>query len=231
MQTRPWLSEKVDQVKSIRVHTAIFWTALLFTQASIVGIYLLVSGDRVTNIRYLILYPFLWINLSIWVFLYIRPNWRGLRPGALAGAIAIVYFGVLVIIPSLLDPPAVDTTGFNLRIRWLIPGWGPFIGADMGPISVGVTAFQAVGYAALAYLVSLNLMGLRRGSFAGLLGVVTCVGCTVPVIVPILGGLGGLGSALAAATTGWYLDLGTLVFILAVGLLYRSLPRHTHASG
>ncbi|WP_423751870.1 DUF7546 family protein [Salinirarus marinus] len=48
----------------------------------------------------------------------------------------------------------------------------------------------------------------------------TCVGCTVPVFVPLVGLLGGPAASLTTTAYEWSYDLGTLFFILTLGLLY-----------
>ncbi len=215
---RSWLA---DRIKAVRIRTLVFWSTLLFLEASIVLLYLFVSNDRILILRYSVLYPMLWINVAIAVFMYATPSEVPRGRKVLAFGVGIGYFLLLLIIPGRIALTGAFDGVIETQLRWLIPGWGPVLSLDGGVFQATFVPYETIGYAALAYLVSLNVRRFSRGSFAGLLGVVTCVGCTVPVIVPLLGVLGGTGSALATVATSWFYDIGTMVFLIAIALLYR----------
>lgn len=215
---RSWLAERI---KSVRIRTLVFWSTLLFLEASIVLLYLFVSDDRILILRYSVLYPMLWINVALAVFLYATPGDVPRRRKVLAYGIGVAYFFILLIIPGRIALTGAFDGDLETQLRWLIPGWGPVLSVDGWGFQALFVPYETFGYAALAYLVSLNVRRFSRGSFAGLLGVVTCVGCTVPVIVPLLGALGGTTSALATVATSWFYDIGTIVYLIAIVLLYR----------
>jgi hypothetical protein len=65
-------------------------------------------------------------------------------------------------------------------------------------------------------LVYVRVLDATRAVFSGALGLVSCVGCTVSVLLPLLGATTLFGSAL----TGLAWDLSTAVYLLTVALLY-----------
>jgi len=71
------------------------------------------------------------------------------------------------------------------------PGWGPLVAFTSPWLRLYLVPFEVLGYASLAYLVYANVLDLTRSTFSGALGLVTCVGCTVPVLTPLVGVLGG----------------------------------------
>lgn len=215
----------VDRLKHTPVHVAVFWTTLMFIQAALVLLYLQLTGTRILSLRYAVFYPFLWINVSIWVLWRARPQLVSRTRAIIAIAVGLGYFMVLVLIPELIGSSAGGDGTLGLDIHWLLPGWGPLFIADLGPFRPTLPAYQATGYLALSYLVAINVLRFNRGSLAGVLGVITCVGCVAPVLVTILGAFGGIGATLASVTTTWFLDIGTAVFLIAVALLYRSAHR------
>jgi len=77
--------------------------------------------------------------------------------------------------------------------------------------------FEVLGYASLAYLVYANVLDLTRSTFSGALGLVTCVGCTVPVLTPLVGVLGGPAAGLTTTAYAWSYDIGTIIFLLRSG--------------
>ena len=64
------------------------------------------------------------------------------------------------------------------------------------------------------------MLEVARGTLSGVLGLVTCVGCTVPVLAPLVGLLGGPATGLATTAYRFSYDLGTLVFLVTLWLLY-----------
>lgn len=75
---------------------------------------------------------------------------------------------------------------------------------------------------ALAYA---NVLQLTRGTLSSIFGLVTCVGCTVPVVAPLVGLLAGPSTSLATTAYRWSYDVGTAVFVITVWLLYASHRR------
>ncbi|MFC7080732.1 DUF7546 family protein [Halorussus caseinilyticus] len=79
--------------------------------------------------------------------------------------------------------------------------------------------YKLVGYVALAYLVYDTVLDTAGSAVSGVLGLVSCVSCTWPVIATLAAGVTGSGTAVAAAASEWSYTLGTVAFLLTVGLL------------
>ncbi len=210
----------IERLRAIRPRTIVFWTVVLAIQINLILIYLLVSDDHVTNLRYPIVYPLIWINTAIWVGMYARPVTVSRRLRVVTGAIGLGYFIILLVIPGRIALDGDVSALFELSYRWNIPGWGPIISLELSGLRATFVPYETIGYIAIAYLVTANLRRISRASLAGALGLVTCVGCTVPVLVPILGALGGTGTAVATVASNWFYDIGTVVFLFAIAILY-----------
>ncbi|MFB6199122.1 MAG: hypothetical protein ABEI52_12800, partial [Halobacteriaceae archaeon] len=165
----------------------------------VVGYFVLTKSEPSSQIRYL-LYPFVWINVGLWAVLRTTPNAENRLHAIIAGGIAIGYFLLVMWIPGQirlgsLSPSHLGVGLHHLRITWYSPGWGPIIAYD-GIVRLYLVPFEVIGYGSLAYLVYANLLNVTRGVLSGALGLVTCVGCTVPVLAPLVGLLGGPASSL-----------------------------------
>jgi len=90
------------------------------------------------------------------------------------------------------------------------PGWGPLVAFTSPWLRLYLVPFEVLGYASLAYLVYANVLDLTRSTFSGALGLVTCVGCTVPVLTPLVGVLGGPAAGLTTTAYAWSYDIGTI---------------------
>jgi len=100
------------------------------------------------------------------------------------------------------------------------PGWGPLVAFTSPWLRLYLVPFEVLGYASLAYLVYANVLDLTRSTFSGALGLVTCVGCTVPVLRRHSSAFSvGLPPALTTTAYAWSYDIGTIIFLLTVGLL------------
>lgn len=110
-------------------------------------------------------------------------------------------------------------TPTDLRIAMHAPGWGPILAFTSPWLRLYLVPFEVLGYASLAYLMYANVLELTRRTFSGVLGLVTCVGCTVPVLTPLVGILGGPAASLTSTAYAWSNDIGTMIFLLTVGLL------------
>lgn len=199
------------------------WTTLLAFEATLVGTYLLASGARITRPEILVV-PFVWINLALWVFARVRP---APTPGGrrVAAAIGLGYFVLLAVVSGVVSPGGGTAVGTRLALSTIPPGWAPALFVDGAAIDVAVIPYQVVGYAALAYLVYVVAREASGALAGGLVGLFSCVSCTFPVVAGLLGGFTG-GSALAAAASVHAYVLSTAVFVLTVGLLaWRPDPR------
>lgn len=201
------------------------WLALfVFEGLLLVGYFELTLTKPTGELRYLI-YPFIWINAAVWAVLNTEPNpgsW-GHRVGA--AAVGLTYLLVLLYIPGNIG---LGSAGLpvDLRIEMYAPGWGPLIAFTSPWLRAFLVPFEVIGYAALAYLMYANTLELTRGALSGALGLVTCVGCTVPLVAPVVGVLGGPAASLTTTAYAWSYDIGTAIFVVTVYLLYWSHRRY-----
>lgn len=171
--------------------------------------YLAATEAIVTEPRYL-LYPIVWIAVAAGVLAYVadgRPDWHPLA------AFGVVCY--LLVLSAANGALALGGTGTGMWIEWLPPGWGPMLRYDGTLVSVVVVPFETVGHLALGALVYVLFSRATGAAGVGALGLVTCVGCTWPVLAGVAGG-GGL-SVLGAIGSSY--DLSTAFFVLTVGLL------------
>ncbi|QLD86113.1 hypothetical protein HWV23_10370 [Natronomonas halophila] len=194
---------------------------LLAVELLAVALYLRVTNTGVLAPRYT-LYPFVWINVGVWVLLRRPAVAAARRRRLLAGAVAVAYFLLLAVAGGLLGGGGMSMPA---RIAWLSPGWGPALLYTGDWVSLTVIPFEVVGYAVLATLVYTVVLAGARSALAGLLGVATCVGCLWPFGAALLAVLGGVGSPLATAVPGVAYDLSTALFLLTVGMLYWAAGR------
>jgi len=205
--------------------TRLLWPGVVLVEASLVVAYFAVTTAEPATGRYLV-YPFVWINAGLWAVDRTTPAPGSRRHRWLAAGLAAGYFLLVMWIPGQIRLGTVrpDHLGFglqHLRVAWQAPGWGPVLAYD-GVLRLYLVPFEVVGYAALAYLVYATLLDATRGALSGALGLATCVGCTVPVVAPLAGLLGGPATGLATTAYAWSYDIGTILFLLTLGLLYRS---------
>ena len=168
------------------------------------GLYWLVSSAQLTGasgLRYWV-YPFVWINVGVWAVLRTDPAPTGRRQRRIAAAVAVGYFVVLGYFGGLfgLATPAVLYNG--------------------SVVAVTLLPFKTIGYAALAYLVYATVIDAGGSAVTGLLGLLSCVSCTWPILASVVTGVAGTGTALAGAVYAQSYGLSTLVFVVTVGLLY-----------
>jgi hypothetical protein len=192
--------------------------ALCAIELAVLAAYLATMPVSVTKPRY-VLYPFVWLNASVLAVWRVRSRTASevsARRRAGAAAVGAGYFLVLAWVGGVLAwNPMVD----GVTVYWrLPPGWGPMAMAGVGPLRLAVTPYRVVGYLALAYLVSATVLDTGSGVAGGLVGLFSCVSCTLPLLATLVSGLAGGALAFGAASA-WSLDLSTAVFLLAVALL------------
>ena len=194
-----------------------WWCLVVAGEVALVTAYLATTGTVVTEPRYVV-YPFVWINVGVWAMRRVDvPSVDG-RHRAIATAVAGAYLlllswtgGILLLgVSGPLPGGAVSS------IHWNVPGWGPTVVYGTPRLRLSVIPFKLVGYVAMTYLVYVRLLDATRAVLSGVLGLVSCVGCTFSILLPLLGATTLFGSTL----TGLSWDLSTLVFVLTVALLY-----------
>ncbi|WP_132057653.1 DUF7546 family protein [Halorussus amylolyticus] len=196
----------------------LLWAGLLVNTELVVTIaYLLLADVQVDEFRYLV-YPFVWLNVSVWALVRTNPVARSTRARYLGGALAVGYFLVLAYAGGIVGFGSHHALGW--RVAWLPPGWGPALTYAGETVTLALMPYNLVGYAALAYLVYATVLDAAGSAISGALGLLSCVSCTWPVLATVFTGVAGAGSAVATAANEWSYALGTVVFVLTVGLLY-----------
>jgi hypothetical protein len=176
------------------------------------------------------LYPVVWITVTAWIALRVRPAPGSASP--LAGLGSAAYLAVVLAISGTVTPSqtAADeivptlsvlpmwiighASSTGLVVEWLAPGWGPYVAYRGTLLTVRIVPFQLIGYLGLAYLVFVALTRASRSALFGAGGLVTCVGCVWPALTALSAALGGGG--LLASANQWSYDLSTLVFLATV---------------
>jgi hypothetical protein len=207
----------------------LWWLALLVAVEA-VGLagYFVLTGTTVQAVRY-VLYPFVWINVGVLAVVHVTPRATGRRTRLAAAVVAAGYFLVLGLLSGLVS---VDTAallgtyghghthahvhGFQLTMT--TPGWGPRVGYAGSVLTVNVVPFRVIGYLALAYLVYDALLDVAGAALSGLLGLGTCLSCTLPIAGSFAAGLAG-GTGVATALSTLSVDVSTAVFVASVALL------------
>jgi hypothetical protein len=198
--------------------------AVLTAEVVVLGLHLADSSASYTN-PFVVVYPFLWVNAAVvgaW-FADVpeavgRRRWSAL---AVAGGYLLVlaYFGG-VVAPgyALVGGADLASPGWYVSTG-LPPGYGPAAVYEHALATVVLVPYKLVGYVTLAYLVYGTVVDAARTGVAGLLGLLSCVSCSWPVLAALVSGVAGSGSALAAATTDQSIGLSTAVFVVTVALL------------
>lgn len=165
-------------------------------------------------------YPLVWVTVGAWaLFRTSPPPPTDRRTRRLATVFAVGYFLVLAYAGGLFGLSANDATGATLQVFELPPGWNPAFLYTGDALRVALVPYTAFGYAVLSYLVYATAIEARGAVAGGLLGLFSCVSCTLPVVASVLGGIVGGGGALSAAAAATNYADGTAVFVVTVLLL------------
>lgn len=195
------------------------WAALLNAELLLIAVYLLWTGVVPTRPLYY-LYPFVWINAALWALWTVERPTGTDRRRALAAALAAGYFVVLAYFGGLF---AVGSGGYagglSVVLASFPPGWSPAVLYNGTNLTLVALPFKVFGYLTLAYLVYATVLDAAGGAAAGVLGLFSCVSCTLPLIAGALSGFVGGSAALVSAAYGQSYGLSTAVFVLTVVLL------------
>lgn len=198
------------------VATAVVATVALLTA---IATYLRLTDAVITTGRSLS-YPVVWIVTSltaaVWIGLTVRGRPRRWRGVAIGG-------GYTLVVAWLTGLLGATTGGFPLRVHAAPPGWGPIILYDSGLLRLSIVPFKLIAYLALGYVIY-ALVAAHRGSIrAAAVGVFSCVSCTGPLLVAIIGAVGGTQATTAVATAGY--DIATAALVATFGLLVAVVAR------
>jgi hypothetical protein len=207
------------------------WWFVLLLVVEAVGVvgYLALTNTTVQSVRY-VLYPFVWINVGIVAVVAVTPRPTSRRARLVASGLAVGYFAGLALLAGLVsvDTAALLGTGHDhshahvhgLQVVMTTPGWGPRVGYAGDVLTVNLVPFRVIGYLALAYLVYAALVDLAGAALSGLLGLGSCLSCTLPIVGSLGVGLVG-GTGAAATLASFSVDVSTAVFVGSVLLLTR----------
>ena len=165
-------------------------------------------------------YPFVWINVGLWAVVRTWPVDAAVSPRnrRLVALLAVAYLGVLAYAGGLVGP-AHGGESFRIAYENIPPGWSPTVLYTGFGVSLTLIPYKMVGYLALAYLVYATVLDATGSAVSGVLGLLSCVSCSWPVLATVVSGVAG-GTAFASAVYWWSYDLSTAVFLVTVGLLY-----------
>lgn len=193
---------------------------VVVVELCLLGLYFAATPAEVTKLRYT-LYPFVWINVSIWVVRKAAPPPASRRHELLATTVAAAYFLVICWLAGLIGITLAGnpTELLGVTVGYGSPGWERV--RLVTPVAhLTLIPFRVVGYLALSYLVYVTILEATVAAVSGTLGFVACLSCGVPVVTSLATGLFGVSASLTGALYTHAVDISTAVFLLAVGLLY-----------
>lgn len=179
-------------------------------------VYAVVTDRPVTSLW---AYPVVWITVGAWALFRTSPAPTDRRTRYLAATVAGGYFLLLSFVGGLFGPAPGVATGLTVQVASLPPGWNPAVFYAGEVVQFAVVPYMAFGYAVLSYLVYATAVEARHAVAGGLLGLFSCVSCTLPVVASVLGGFVGGAGALTAAASSLTYGAGTVVFVVTVLLL------------
>lgn len=200
----------------------LLWGALVVNAELLVTLayYAVTSVPGTLQYALLTLYPWVWLNASLWVYVRVRAPAAPARRRVLAGALAGGYFLVLLYFGGVLLPGIGErATGLRLVGLTLPPGFSPALLYSGRAVVLNLVPFKLVGYLTLAYLIYTTVLDVSGSAIAGVVGLFSCVSCSLPVIAAIVSGIAGSGTAVVTAATGQSYGLSTVVFLFTVALL------------
>ena len=199
----------------------LLWGALVLnTEILLIFAYAALGSQDLLSLRGLRLwiYPFVWINASIWALVRTDPGSASTRHRRIAAVLAVGYFGILAYTGGLVGPAHGPVT---YRISWVLPpGWSPAVIFNGGGLGLTLIPYKLLGYLTLAYLVYATILDAAGSAVTGVLGLLSCVSCSWPVLASIATGVVGSGSGIAAAVSDGSYGISTVVFVVTVALLW-----------
>lgn len=212
------LFERLERRFTFRSALAAFF--LLNLEVALLATFVLVGTQEVYD-WFPMLFPFVWINVAIAAVAWTHVGPATRRQRAVAVVIAGAYLAVLAYVGGWIGVgnPALPTN-VEFALDRLPPGWAPALLANTPTLRVSIVFYELVGYLALAYLVYATVIDAAGSAVGGVLGLLSCVSCTWPVIGSVLTSVFGGGTAIATIAFDWTYLLSTAIFVVTVALLY-----------
>ncbi|MFB6091771.1 MAG: hypothetical protein ABEK02_02040 [Haloquadratum sp.] len=181
--------------------------------------YLVAADITLTQPRYTV-YGLLWVLVGVLAVWKTAPVSADARTRRRAAAVATLYAVALAVAGGVVVDAASAGGGFGVRVAMLAPGWGPAPVVSTPWVLLVLMPARVVGYLALAYLVYATVIDAAGAAVSGVVGLLSCVSCSWPILASLLSGVLGGSSALVAATFDFSYDVSTVVFLVTVALLY-----------
>lgn len=176
------------------------------------------TTDAILTDPLVLLYPFIWINASVWALLETQRPVGSTRKRLAAGGLAVGYFLVLGYFGGLYG---TGTTALSLQLNWAPPpGYAPALLFENEAVKLVLEPYKFVGYLTLTYFVYATVLDAAAGVVGGIVGLFSCISCSWPIIGTVATSIFGSGSAVTAFALSQSYGIGTVVFITALGLLY-----------
>ena len=199
--------------------TALSAIAVLQLEILLVLGYVIIRDVRITE-PLILVYPFLWINVSLWALLTTTTDSSSRRYRYLATAVGIGYFLILAYFGGLLGF-GTGARMIPLHIDWTLPpGYSPVLLYQDSLLRLVIEPYKLVGYLTLAYLVYTTVLDTAGSTVSGVVGLFSCVSCSWPILATAATSLFGSSSAVASFALDQTYGLSTLAFFSAIALLY-----------
>ena len=215
------LDERLRRLRPGRP-AALGLAVLVAVEASLAALYVaspVVDGvAEPLTFGWVLLQPFVWINVGLLAVLTTRPPSTDSRRRYLGVALAAGYFLLLAYFGGLLG----SGMGSGVAgVTWTLPpGYSPRIFYDGAALRLVLEPYKVAGYLALAYLVYVTVLDAAGAALSGVVGLFSCVSCTWPILGTVAASVFGGSSAVASAAMEGAYPLSTLVFLSAVALLW-----------
>jgi hypothetical protein len=217
----------IDVVRPLRrygpTRTTLLYGAVV-VNAEILWLLAYVLATGVVPNEPLYYYPFVWLNVGLWAIWRTRPAKTTPGRRRIAIVVAAGYFLVLAYVGGLFGAAAVPAgtspAGARLATLSIPPGYSPALLYQGEFLRAAVIPYKLVGYLALAYLVYATAIDAAGAALSGVLGLLSCVSCTWPILATIASGLAGGSTALVGTVYSQSYGLSTIVFVVTVALLY-----------
>jgi hypothetical protein len=210
--TTATLREAMPDTRSL-----VTWAAVLNAEFILILGYVVNTAQPATD-PFLLVFPFVWLNIAALVLLRVRPELADRRRTLVGAAVAVGYLLVLGYVGGVYGTGGRGT-GLRL-VTQAPPGFSPTVVFSGATLSVVLIPWKVAGYLALSYLVFVTVIDASGGALGGIVGLFSCVSCVLPIIASILGGFVGIGATLSQAALAQSYGLSTAVFVTSVALLY-----------